>query len=177
MKPSVTDLLKLLDKPALLNWANKIGLEGININDYRKKSMAGGSSIHYQIEMYIKHKRPFDSQETMDRFNSFFDGKTIIEIEKPIETEYFKGRMDVSILVDGKKYICDFKSNQKGVYLENKLQLTAYRMAENCDIVGIISVPDFTFIPVNITDFEPYEKILKSLSEIYKYKKIIDNGN
>lgn len=170
-KPTVSNLISLLDKPALLKWANKIGLEGIHIDDYRKKSLAGGSFNHTQIERYVKDKTPFDNPEHQKCFDKYFCDKTILCCEQEIETEYFIGRYDIKIEYNGKKYICDFKSNQSGIYLENKLQLVAYRMGEPCDGVGVISVPSFTYIPVHIPNFEPYEEILKALSKIYTLKK------
>lgn len=176
-KPTVTELIKLLDKPALLGWANKIGLEGIKLDDYRKKSTKSGISIHKQIELYILHKTPFENPIHQISFDKYFINKEIISIEKNIETEWFKGRMDLKIKYKGKTFICDFKSNQKFVYFENKLQLAAYRMAESSNGIGIISVPDFTFLPVIIKCHEPYEKILKALSNIYQLKKQIENGN
>ena len=141
MKPSVTELIKLLDKPALLNWANKIGLEGIGLDEYRKKVMKDGTSIHKQIEMYVKDKTPFENNLHQLGFDNYFSNKKIVSIESNIETEWFKGRQDIRIEYKGKEYICDFKSNQKYIYFENKLQLVAYRMAENCDGLGIISFP------------------------------------
>lgn len=170
MKPSVSKLIQLLDKPALLKWANNIGLQGIKLDEYRKKSLADGTSIHSQIERFIKHQVLFDKEEHQNNFNNYFANKKIIDNEKNIETEYFVGRYDIKIEYNEKTFICDFKSNQSNIYFENKLQLTAYRMAEDCDGVGIISVPDFRFIPVPIKDFVPYEQILISLSNIYNLK-------
>jgi len=176
-KPSVSELTDLLNKPALLNWANKIGLNGISLFDYRNKAKAAGTSIHNQIENYIKNKTPFEDANVQDNFEKYFANKKIISYEKEIETDYFKGRYDILIEYNSKKYLCDFKSNHKVAYFENKLQLVAYKMAEPCDNVGIISVPDFTFIPTYIDDFGMYEEILKNLSLIYQTKKIIENGN
>ena len=68
MKPSVTELIGMLDKPGLLNWANKIGLDGIKLEDYRKKSMINGTSLHKQIEDYktkgavLKGNSPLDKE-------------------------------------------------------------------------------------------------------------------
>lgn len=171
LKPSVSKLIGLLDKPALLYWANKIGLEGTNIRDYRKKSTAAGSSIHKQIENCFLHGEPFENPEDQERFENYFSNKDILEIEKDIETDYFQGRYDLKLGYNGKTFLCDFKSNQRTIYFENKLQLVAYRMAEKCDGVGIISVPDFKFIPVFIEDYTPYEQILINLSNIYQLKE------
>jgi hypothetical protein len=70
-------------------------------------------------------------------------------------------------------YLCDFKSNASGVYLENKLQLVAYSEIDKVDEIGIISLPDFAFHQVRIKDRKPYVGILKALSHIYKCKQLI----
>jgi len=176
MKPTVTQLIDLLNKPALLNWANNIGLQGIGLDEYRNKAKKDGTSLHNQIECFIKEGKSFENKGTEEKFKRYFLDKKIISFEKSIETDYFKGRYDILIEYNSKKYICDFKSNQKMAYFENKLQLVAYRMAEPCDNVGIISIPDFKFISTNIIDFYKYEEILKSLSIIYNIKKSIEDG-
>jgi len=172
-KPSVTELTKILDKPALLNWANKQGLLGVDISVARKKWLNDGTSIHSQIENYIKNGVPFFDSATQCVFENFISDKIIECIEKEIETEWFTGRLDIKLNINGISFICDFKSNQKSVYIENKLQLVGYGMAEKCDKYAIISVPDFTFIPVEIQDTKPYEEILKALSVIYINKELV----
>ena len=173
MKPSVTVLLGLLDKPALMNWANKIGLQGISLANFRKKATTAGTSIHSQIESYLLKGTPFEDQIIQQRCEEFFLDKEVLEVEKKIETEHFIGRLDLKMRYKGEVYVCDFKSSQKNIYFENKLQLTAYKMAERCDKVAIISVPDFTFMPVEIIDYGPYEQILVSLSKIHEMKTIL----
>jgi hypothetical protein len=174
MKPSVSKLLDLLNKPALLGWANKIGLEGIKLDEYRRDVMKKGTSIHNQIERFQRDKTPFINPVVQKRYIEFMKDKRILFFEEKIETEYFQGRLDIMFEWNGKFYICDFKSNHKKLYLENKLQLVAYRMAKSCDNLAIISVPDFTLIESNIEDFYSYEEILKSLSNIYKIKETIN---
>ena len=49
-KPSVTQLLDLIAKPALISWANKQGLMGIDTSEKRKKILLNGTSLHSQIE-------------------------------------------------------------------------------------------------------------------------------
>lgn len=171
MKPSVSKLIGLLDKPSLLKWANKIGLEGINIDDYRKKSMSSGLSYHKQIENFLTKNIPFESEEIQQKCVNFFADKKIICVEKQIENEYFLGRLDIKIEYNGLTYICDFKSNQKNIYFENKLQLISYKMVEKSDKIAIISIPDFTFLPIEIIDYSPYEQILINLSNIYQLKE------
>jgi hypothetical protein len=170
-KPHVTELLELLNKPALMNWSNKIGLQGITLADFRKEALRKGSSIHRQIECYVLDKIPFEKEENQLRFIEFMQDKKILEIEKVIETEWFTGRCDCIIEFNGKTYLCDFKS-QDGVYFENILQLVAYRMAIKTDHIAVIGVPKFKFRPIySIQDYTPYEEILKALSHIYNLKK------
>lgn len=172
-KPSVSELLDLLNKPALLNWANRIGLEGLTLDHYRKAKMMQGTSIHKEIENCFKNGEPFSNIEWQNNFNTLFENIEILSIEEKIETEWFQGRLDVRFRKDNFIYLADFKSNHKKHYLENILQLTAYKMATNNDKVAIISVPDFKLMPLKIKDFTPYEIILKSLSTIYTQKQLI----
>jgi len=173
-KPSVTELTKLLDKPALLNWANKQGLQGIDINVSRKKYQSDGTSIHKQIEDFHILKTPFLNPEHEANYLKFIEDKEIIYIEQKVETDWFTGRLDCVLKFGDKRYIVDYKSNQSGVYLENKLQLVAYSMALHCDSFAIVSVPDFKFIEVSIPDRKPYIEIIKALSIVYQNKKIIE---
>ena len=106
----------------------------------------------------------------------FISDKEILSIETSIETDYFVGRYDMKIKWNGKIYIIDFKSNHKSIYLENRLQLVGYAMAESCDSFAIVSVPDFTILNFKIANRKPYEEILKSLSNIYNLKNQIENG-
>jgi hypothetical protein len=175
MKPSVSKIIGLLDKPAIINWANKIGLQGIKIEDYRNNAMKSGTSLHKQIENFYLNGIPFENKELENNYFNFFKDKEILEIEKNIETDYFIGRLDIKIKYKNKVYICDFKSNQKYIYFENKLQLIAYNMADNCDNLAIISIPDFNLIELNILDYKPYEKILINLSEIYNLKNLLND--
>ena len=175
MKPSVTDLLKLLDKPALLSWANKKGLEGVDISKERSKWLNAGTSIHSQIENYIRKGEPFISEIDQSYFKCFIEDKEILGLENKIETEWFVGRYDIKVKWKNKIYLMDFKNNSKRIYFENKLQLIGYGMAEQCDCFAVVSVPSFTVMNFKVDNREPYEEILKCLSKIYTLKSIIDN--
>jgi len=174
-KPSVTQLIDLLAKPALINWANKQGLLGIDINESRKKAMEAGTSLHSQIENYCNGTGDFEREIDRDSFNRFMFGKSIVSIEKKIETEWFVGRYDAKIRVGSDEYIVDYKSGFTGkLYLEYKLQLVAYAMAENAKI-AVVPIPQFHLVPVNIRDVKPYEEILIALSKLWHLKMEIDS--
>ncbi len=167
MKPTVTQLLNLLNKPALMKWANKIGLEGIRLEDYRKKIASSGVAIHNQIENYIKYQTPFKNKEHQFCFDTLFENKKIISVEKKIENEWFLGRLDIEFEMNGEVYVADFKRNAI-IYLENKLQLAAYRMGTNSN-TAIIQVPEMIMKEV-VFDYEKAENILKHLSQIYQLR-------
>ena len=172
-KTSVTRLIQLLDKPALMKWANKIGLNGIKLSEFRKQSTSHGTNLHKQIESYLMDSTPFEDKMFGENFMYFFRDKEIIEFEKDIENEYFTGRFDIKFKYKDLIYIADFKTNAKGVYFEHKLQLSAYRMASGCDKVAIVSIPDFRFYNIDIEDHKPYEEIMISLSNIFSIKAVL----
>lgn len=170
-KPTVTELIALLDKPALLKWANKIGLEGVSLEEFRAASKGKGISLHNQIQLFFEKKIPFIDPVVQESFDKFIVNKQIIDLEQNISTEWFVGRYDAKIKVGDKTYICDFKSNHN-IYLEQKLQLSAYKMAyPECDI-AIIEIPSFTFKPLEF-NFKKCELILKCLHKIWELKQFI----
>jgi len=171
--PTITNLLSLLDKPALLKWANRIGLDGIPLDEYQSKSKAKGNSYHDQVEQMIKLNKEIEDPFLRENYHKFFDGSDILESEKIVKGEYWQGRFDIKFKRNGMTYLCDFKSNAKRVYLENKLQLVAYSELEKADAIGIISLPDFKYLPVMIKDRKPYIGILRALSHIYTCKESI----
>ena len=171
-KPSVTQLLDLLSKPALIGWANRLGLQGVDIKEKRRVSLAKGKSLHKQIEHASLGTGDFESEATRIRFDALMANKSIIGVEKKIETEWFVGRYDTMLLDEnGQCWIADYKSGFKGrIYLENKLQLIAYTMAVQADM-ALIPIPQFRFVPVAVPARKPYEHMLITLSEIYWLKK------
>ena len=167
-KPSVSELIALLDKPGLLYWANKIGLQGTKLSDYKKQSTGAGISLHQQISEKIKTGKEIIGHVLKEKFSVFEKKVNIIDSEIHLETDYFTGRADIRFSYKGNDYISDFKSSQT-IYLEHKLQLCAYKMAfPDCNI-SITNLPDLITTPIKI-DFEKGAKILIALSEIYKLK-------
>lgn len=169
-KPAVTQLIDMLDKPALLRWANRQGLAGIDIAEERKRTKSLGSSMHEQIE-----SRQFIDPEHARNFDRFTRDKEIVGLEGKIETEWFVGRYDAKIRWRGLTYLVDYKRSMS-VYFETKLQLVAYAMAEPCDRLAVVSTPEFALMESGITDRSKYEQILIALSKIYTLRKQIEAG-
>ena len=170
-KPSVTQLLDLIAKPALISWANKQGLMGIDTSEKRKKILLNGTSLHSQIENEL-----FEREIDKINFDKFMIGKSIIAREKKIETEWFIGKYDAMLSdEDGQVFIIDYKSGFKGkIYLEHKLQLIAYTMAEPASI-AIVPIPQFHLIPIEIKNRNKYENMLIQLSKLWFIKQEIEN--
>ena len=103
-------------------------------------------------------------------------GKSIIAREKKIETEWFIGKYDAMLSdEDGQVFIIDYKSGFKGkIYLEHKLQLIAYTMAEPASI-AIVPIPQFHLIPIEIKNRNKYENMLIQLSKLWFIKQEIEN--
>jgi hypothetical protein len=168
MKPTVTQLIDLLNKPNLIKWANKIGLDGISLDAYRAEKMKSGTSMHRQIEDKVRFGKEIEDLTLRHAYIDFTKNFTVLECEKSIETDYFKGRLDLIVRRNGKEYVCDLKSSS-GLYFENKLQLAAYKMAHPKNEIAIIHLPNLTFEPVNI-DFAKYCDFLILLSKLYMLK-------
>lgn len=171
MKPSVTQLLDLLAKPALIAWANKQGLAGIDINEAREKSRRAGTSIHSQIESGV-----FESQKDAESFTRFMADKELIDQEQTIETEWFVGRYDARLKWRGLTYLVDYKKSRRpAVYFEHRLQLAAYAMGTQADKFAIVAVPAFIPLEVQMGDrLEKYQQVVVSLARIWQISRELD---
>ena len=142
--PSVTTILGILDKPALLKWAYECGLNGEDYRKVRDKAADIGTIAHYMIECHLKNEDPDLRDYSSDNiekakiaFNAFIDfekAHTIkpILIEKQMISEKLKygGTLDLIAEMDGLVQLIDFKTS-KGVYPEMIIQLSAYeRLAQ-----------------------------------------------
>lgn len=138
-KPSVTELLDLLAKPALISWANKQGLAGIDVAAARKQAKTEGLSLHEQIE-----RKTFDDPLHQYNFERFMADKELLDQEVQIETEWFVGRYDARVRWRDQIWMIDYKkASRPTVYFEHRLQLAAYGMGAAADRFGIVAVPGF----------------------------------
>lgn len=170
-KPTVSQLIDLLNKPALMKWANKIGLEGVRLEDYKKKSSENGDNIHKQIENDFRYGITFNDPQ----FQAFKSRYKFVDAEPVIECDHYRGRADVILERDGLRYLFDFK-NSNSVYFEQKLQLIAYKRVLKVDMIGIVNTTYFTenFISVTEEQEKQYVKILSALVVIWNAKQIIE---
>ncbi len=140
--PGVTTVTGVLDKPALVVWANNLGLQGIRVGEYVDELAAIGTLTHMKIAAYLKGEDPdkVGLQEfTKDQLNQadtclikFWDwekGHKLVTIlaEEPIISERHRagGTPDWFGLLDDIPTLLDFKT-AKGIFPEHLLQASAY---------------------------------------------------
>lgn len=138
--PGVTTILGVLNKPALVPWANRLGLQGIDTRNYVDKLAGIGTLAHYMVECHIKKIKPdlkaFSPEEINLAENAFL---SYLEWEKNQDIQYleseiqlvseehlFGGTIDCYCLLNGKHALLDFKTSS-GIFEEMKYQLAAYR--------------------------------------------------
>jgi len=165
----VTKLIDLLNKPALLHWSNKIGLEGVSLKDYKNKSTEKGSDKHYDIENYLKNGILFNESNKLD---CLLKDYKVLGVEKYISNDFIHGYCDLIIEKFNKKIIVDFKSSNK-IYLSHKLQLSTYKEIYGADSIAIINFNDWTLNFIKI-DTLKYYQIVKRL---YQINELINDLN
>lgn len=154
--PGVTSILKILDKPALVQWAANMAAEYIRDNlvsfdqfeqvckeaktAHRKASKSAadiGSEVHAFCEAALIKQRiplPVDPQarKGADAFLSWLHAHEVqpIGVERMVFSKlwYYAGTTDFVGRINGERCILDFKTSS-GLYLEMLLQLAAYAIA------------------------------------------------
>lgn len=137
--PGVTTILGILNKPALVPWANKLGLEGIKVGEYVDNLAGVGTLAHQMIADHLRKVKTDTSDYTAKQINqaensllSYFEwekGREIkpILIEEAMVSEPYKygGTIDCLAQIDGELTLLDFKTS-KGIFPEMIIQLSAY---------------------------------------------------
>lgn len=138
--PGVTTILSVLNKPALVGWANRLGLQGIDVSRYVDDKAAIGTLAHHLIVTYLEGiasdtsdytQKQIDKAETcLIKFWDWEHSHTLktLMCERPFvsDTHQFGGTIDWYGELDGKAALIDFKTTS-GVYPEMSYQLAAYR--------------------------------------------------
>lgn len=157
--PSATTIIAILNKPALVKWANIMGFKRRRTEDILERAGNIGTQMHLCIEKYLRNERyelPEEHQDLRDtlllRLNGFLTwvksltGIKPILMEEKLETDTYGGTMDFYGEVDGLMTVLDFKTSSS-VYATMFLQLGAYTyiMEERgykVDRVGIVHVTE-----------------------------------
>lgn len=184
--PSVTTILKLLNKPALSKWANIMGFKRIKVEDVLQKASEIGTLTHNCIEAYLRKEKfeiPSDmmkhSAELLERFRGFvewYNSQEVVEpllIEEELVTDTYGGTMDFYGDVSGKMIILDHKTSSR-VYSSMFLQLAAYALilesqGRRVDGAGILHItPKGTNLHYkSIDQLEPYKETFLMLVDLF----------
>lgn len=137
--PGVTTVLSVLAKPALVTWANRLGLEGIDVTKYVDKTASIGTLAHYLVECHVKGEEPdltpFSAEEIQRAtwaLESYYTWHGTSK-PKPVATELqlvserwrYGGTVDMIASMAGKRWVVDFKTG-KAIYPEHIIQVAAY---------------------------------------------------
>ena len=186
--PSVTQVIGILNKPLLVNWANKLGLQGIDVRKYVDNKAEIGTVAHRMIlDYFLDQETDFSeySKEVIDKaensFLSFLEWTKDREV-KPLfveksmisEVESFGGTFDFYGLVDGEKTLIDFKTGN-GIYQEYFYQLAGYSIlleeaglnVRKGMILNIPRTEDERFLVQSVDSLEREKKIFRHLLSIY----------
>ncbi len=142
--PGVTSVLAVLNKPFLVAWANRMGLQGVNTEEYMQKQMRIGSLIHDAIHRDLQGQpvsfKPADNPDYTDGelakgeigFDAYckWKAKHVMKpflVEAPLvsEARRFGGTIDFYGDVDGRPMVLDFTAG-KSIYSEKLTQTVAY---------------------------------------------------
>jgi hypothetical protein len=194
--PSVTTVTGCLDfgkSNALMRWASRLGLQGIDATAYRDETAEIGTLAHSIVECHLTGVNldftgvPEDRKNAaLDSARSYFAWHEAHSVE-PIETETeyvseehrYGGRIDVYARVDGLLTLLDIKTG-KGLYLEHLVQVAGgYRrlLVENgreVERVVLLNVPrtdDETFLALEVLDWQIYDAAFLTARRMY------DDGN
>jgi len=136
----VTTILNILNKPALVRWANQLGLRGIDVGKFVDDLANVGTLSHLMVENYLKKQETDFSdftQNERDRAENavikFFDWEKendfkVIESEMKLVSELYQfgGQADIYCELNGKRTLIDLKTG-KACYSEHHSQCSAYR--------------------------------------------------
>lgn len=167
----VTTVLSVMNKPSLIAWANRLGLDGYDVNKYVDALANIGTLIHFLVECDIKNIQPdlndYTPNEVKTAQTSFLKWKEwrsrnsfeLIASELQIVSDELKvgGTCDIYAIVNGKKTVLDIKTS-KACYSEQRTQVVAYKklLEEN----GTIQVEDCRIIRIGRDENEGFDDIL-----------------
>ncbi len=191
--PGVTTILGNLgwNKNMLIAWSRREALAGNDPNKIRDKSADIGTCAHYLCECDAKEIKPDLSEYSQANidiaencFLGYLEWKKVHKIEKitseiPLVSEKgFGGTIDMLYKSGDKLILGDIKTS-KNIYLEHKIQLSAYYhlLLENnykIDEVYILHLSkNGDFAPYKIKELDNYWEAFAHCLGLHYLKKII----
>ena len=195
----ITTIVKALGNPqVLINWSNRLGLEGMEVGKYVDELADIGSCVHYLVECDLQDAEPdlgdFSANQlgqAKQCMTKFYDWKAqhnlvTIAMEHPLVSNIhaFGGTGDWFGLYDGDLSYIDFKTS-KACYLEQKVQAVACTklweentgdLPKHAKILRLGRSMDEGFEDITVPEEmkAPMWEAFTLCCKIYELKKIID---
>jgi hypothetical protein len=157
--PGVSTIVGVLDKPALVYWANKIGLKGIEVRKFVDDKADIGTLGHALIIDKLLGRETDTSDYSANQISSaenaclsFYEWQKehdldIISAEVPLVSEKYRygGQYDIYGMIDGTKELLDLKTGS-GIWEEAYYQIGGYAIMleeQNCLVerARILNIP------------------------------------
>ena len=145
--PGVTTVLSVLAKPALIPWANRLGLAGIDSSKFVDEAASIGTLAHAMIMEELggvtAHRSDFSADQIVRAshgvlvFRKWLEGHDLkpMLLEQPLVSDehHYGGTIDILANLDGEPTLIDLKTSS-GIYEEHIFQVGAYWKL--CDEAG-----------------------------------------
>ncbi len=178
--PGVSTITNLLSKPALIIWANRLGLQGVDSTKFRDEKADIGTLAHKMILDYFKKQETDTSEYSKVQIDqaensmlSFWawEKQHKVEplvIEEPFVSDIHKfgGTCDFFGKVDGEFELLDFKTGS-GIYKEMWYQVSGYYWLLKEDRNITLSRARILNIPR--TEDESFKEEVKDEGSVSKY--------
>jgi hypothetical protein len=183
--PGTTTITGVMDKPALVAWANRLGLQGIETGKYVDELATIGTLAHYQIECWITQTIPVLDDYTpnqiqaaeicVKKFHEWVASKNLqpsafalSEAKLVSEKHRYGGMVDIAAMVDNKATLIDIKTC-KGIYSDHKTQVAGgYHLL--CEENGY-SCEQVLILRIGRAETEGFEQVWVSPGEIELHRK------
>ena len=132
--PSCTTIVKLLDKPELVKWANYMGFKRVNTTKLLEEKAQYGTYCHKQVEAYfndglISAKTNSDFLSSAEYRDLYFQklGIEVLRTELPIEGSEYGGTLDMLCYNRTKDCLMVFDvKTSKQIYQTHWVQIMGY---------------------------------------------------
>jgi hypothetical protein len=130
--PSVTTIIKIIDKPEIPKWANALGLRNVKYDTYMEERSEIGTDFHKMVEDYMSGKEVKgthykESIKMFKRFMVWADNHyyKVFRHEVSLVCDSYGGTFDAIGEVDGVVTLIDYKTS-KVIYPQFFIQLAGY---------------------------------------------------
>lgn len=196
----VTTVTGILNKPELVPWSNKLGLDGIEVGRFVDDKADIGTLAHAMVVDSMQGKTTDTKDYSANQIeqanwacDSFFNWQkkhdiVLIWAELPLvsETYQFGGQPDIYALVDGSVELIDLKTGN-AIYKEHKIQVAGgYKILLDENNYGTIGQVRILNIPrtknehwgeviIKLEQCKIFEETFLACLKVYKLLREINN--